>query len=106
MERVYNIQAAKDGGVLPSVFQDSYNAVSCHVEVELFLLLRKLKIVFLAYSPIAEGFLVKSHDSLRKGTDNGRFAKGANVLAFIYNSMYVKDSLLDALVQWEKIAAL
>ncbi|KAK9428591.1 NADP-dependent oxidoreductase domain-containing protein [Lipomyces doorenjongii] len=60
--KIYDIQASKNS-VLPTVFQCNYNAVSRTID---------LKVAFYAYSPIA-GFVVKSPEALRAGTETGRF---------------------------------
>jgi len=102
VQKIYDIQASKSS-VLPSVFQGNYNAVSRHIETDLFPLLHKLKISFYAYSPIAGGFLVKNSKQLRIKDDEGRF--GANSRAGdMYISMYGKESLYKALDEWGQIA--
>ncbi|RDW75637.1 hypothetical protein BP5796_06458 [Coleophoma crateriformis] len=102
VQKIYDIQKS-NGKVLPTVYQGNYNAAARHIESDLFPVLRKLKISFYAYSPIAGGFLVKSAQTLRDGTDGGRFAEGAPA-AKLYNSLYRKESMLDALDEWEAIA--
>lgn len=102
VQKIYDIQSAAKS-VLPSVFQGNYNAVSRQVETDLFPLLRKLKISFFAYSPIAGGFLVKTSDSIRKKEATGRFGPDSRI-GNMYIDMYGKDSLLDALDEWEHIA--
>ena len=42
--------------VLPTVYQGNYNAITRKNEDELFPLLKKEKISFYAYSPVAGGF--------------------------------------------------
>lgn len=89
--------------VLPSVFQGNYNAVSRHIEKDLFPLLRKLGIAFYAYSPIAGGFLVKSAKEIREGSsETGRFKTG-NALGDMYRTLYGKESLINALDDWGEI---
>ncbi|KAH6721906.1 NADP-dependent oxidoreductase domain-containing protein [Leptodontidium sp. MPI-SDFR-AT-0119] len=102
VQKIYDIQAAAKS-VLPSVFQGNYSAVSRHIESDLFPLLRKLKISFYAYSPIAGGFLVKDAKSLREQSAGGRWGKDSPI-GDMYVKMYTKDSMLDALDQWETIA--
>jgi len=102
VQKIYDIQAAA-GSVLPSVFQGNYNAVSRHIENDLFPLLHKLKISFYAYSPIAGGFLVKSTASLRAKDDPGRFGTGSRI-GEMYTSMYGKESLFQAVDKWAEIA--
>jgi len=102
VQKVYDIQSSA-GSVLPSVFQGNYNAVSRHIETDLFPLLRKLKMSFYAYSPIAGGFLVKSAAQVRTNDSDGRFGPNSRVGA-MYSTMYGKESLLEALDEWEHIA--
>lgn len=102
VQKIYDIQAAA-GSALPSVFQGNYNAVSRHIEEDLFPLLHKLKISFYAYSPIAGGFLVKNTAQLRAKDDPGRFGTSSRV-GEMYNAMYNKESLLQAVDEWAEIA--
>lgn len=102
VQKIYDIQAAANS-VLPSVFQGNYNAVARHTETDLFPLLRKLKISFYAYSPIAGGFLVKNSAQLRAKDDEGRFGPNART-GDMYTSMYGKESLYKALDEWGAIA--
>jgi len=50
-------RCAERGYVRPSVYQGMYNALTRHVEPELFPCLRKLKMRFYAYNPVAGGLL-------------------------------------------------
>ncbi|CZR52810.1 related to aldehyde reductase (GliO) [Phialocephala subalpina] len=102
VQKIYDIQAAA-GSVLPSVFQGNYNAVSRHIEEDLFPLLHKLKISFYAYSPIAGGFLVKNSAQLRVKDDPGRFGTSSRV-GEMYTTMYGKESLFQAVDEWADIA--
>ncbi|KAK9489575.1 Aldo/keto reductase [Lipomyces doorenjongii] len=103
VQKIYDIQSSKES-VLPTVFQGNYNAVSRKIEKDLFPLLHKLKIAFYAYSPIAGGFLVKSPEALKAGTETGRFdVNGA--FGPMYNGLYNKASLLEALAEWGTIAS-
>ncbi|KAH7357073.1 NADP-dependent oxidoreductase domain-containing protein [Rhexocercosporidium sp. MPI-PUGE-AT-0058] len=102
VQKIYDIQAAAKS-VLPSVFQGNYSAVARHIEGDLFPLLRKLKIAFYAYSPIAGGFLVKDAKSLRAQEVGGRWGKESPI-GDMYVKMYTKDSMLDVLDHWEVIA--
>ncbi|KUJ13255.1 Aldo/keto reductase [Mollisia scopiformis] len=102
VQKIYDIQS-KAGSVLPSVFQGNYNAVSRHIETDLFPLLHKLKISFYAYSPIAGGFLVKNTAQLRVKDDAGRWGSG-NPIADMYTTMYGKETLYQAVDEWAEIA--
>ena len=89
--------------VLPTVYQGNYNAVARHNEDDLFPLLRKLRISFCAYSPIAGGFLVKDSEQLRSANVEGRFS-GKTWLGDIYTTLYGKESMYNALDEWGQIA--
>jgi len=102
VQKIYDIQSVA-GAVLPTVFQGNYNAVSRHIEEDLFPLLRKLKISFYAYSPIGGGFLTKNSVQLRAQDDEGRFGPKSRV-GELYIAMYSKDTLFNALDEWGAIA--
>jgi aryl-alcohol dehydrogenase-like predicted oxidoreductase len=82
------------------VYQGNYSAVARAQEIELLPLLRKLKIAFYAYSPIAGGFLTKSHEQIESGST--RFSP--DQMYGLYHKMYVKDKFMEALEAWEGIA--
>ncbi|KAI8246917.1 hypothetical protein K4K57_006205 [Colletotrichum sp. SAR 10_99] len=66
VQRLYDV--AKDNGfVLPTVYQGNYSAVARKPEADLFPVLRKLGISFVAYSPIAGGFLTKTREQIESG---------------------------------------
>ncbi|KAK0100780.1 hypothetical protein ONS95_007229 [Cadophora gregata] len=102
VQKIYDIQASAKS-VLPTVFQGNYSAVARHIESDLFPLLRKLKMSFYAYSPIAGGFLVKDAKSFREQSVGGRWGKDSQI-GDMYSKLYVKDSMLNALDEWEAIA--
>jgi len=58
VEQVHKICKEK-GYVLPTVYQGNYSAAARRVEKELFPTLRRLKIAFYVYSPIAGGLLTQ-----------------------------------------------
>lgn len=99
VQRVYDI-AKEKGYPLPQVYQGNYNPVARHLEKDLFPVLRKLGILFYAYSPLAGGFLTKSAADLDAGV--GRFNKDA--LGGMYSGMYDKPSLRAGLQAWNAIA--
>ena len=102
MRRVYDYAKSK-GYVLPTVFQGNYNPVARHYDATLFPLLRELKIAFYAYSPLAGGFLVKDIETLGTGSGQGRWDP-TTWIGKVYNKIYVKPKLLEALSEWEAIA--
>jgi aflatoxin B1 aldehyde reductase len=99
VQQVYDI--CKDKGyVLPTAYQGNYSPVARHLEASLFPLLKKLGIVFYAYSPIAGGFLTKTAADLDAGA--GRFNPQA--IGGLYTKLYDKPSLRAALIKWNEIA--
>ena len=102
VQKVYDIQSAAHS-VLPTVYQGNYNAVSRHIESDLFPLLRKLNISFYAYSPIAGGFLNKTSSQVRSNNVEGRFGDDS-LIGKLYKLLYGKESLLAALDEWGEIA--
>lgn len=94
----------KEGFVLPSVFTGSYSAVARLPEGELLPLLRKHKIAFYAYSPIAGGFLAKTSQQFSEQSFTGRWNK-AGFLGTVYQFIYNKPNSLAALDKWHEIAA-
>lgn len=101
VEKIVSI-AKEHNYVLPTVYQGNYSAVARRIETEVFPVLRKHQIAFYAYSPIAGGFLTKTSEEIRKG-GTGRW-DAANPLGKMYNSMYGKPTLLEALDTWNQIA--
>ncbi|KAL6715765.1 hypothetical protein ACLMJK_006726 [Lecanora helva] len=102
VQQIYDIQL-RANSVLPSVYQGNYNAVARHIEADLFPLLRKLQISFYAYSPIAGGFLVKESAQVRSRDIEGRF-NGKSPVGDMYNVLYGKESMYQALDEWGEIA--
>lgn len=96
------VRIAKENNfVAPSIYQGNYSAVARRADTEIFPTIRKHNMAFVAYSPIAGGFLSKSKAGL---TDpNGRFGAG-QPLAQVYNGMYNRPGFLAALDVWEEIA--
>src|ERR1700733_12647281 len=98
VEAVYN-HCNENGYVLPTVYQGNYSPVARKQDTLLFPTLRRLKIAFYAYSPLAGGFLTKTKEQIKQGA--GRFG-GAYGGVDLY--MYVKPAYLAALSEWEVIA--
>ncbi|KAI1870440.1 uncharacterized protein JN550_005368 [Neoarthrinium moseri] len=92
--------------VLPSVFQGSYNPIARLPEESLLPVLRKHKISFIAYSPMAGGFLAKTSQQFRDQPESfhGRWNR-AGFLGKVYHFLYNKPPALEALDKWNKIAA-
>ena len=102
VRKIYDY-AKRKGYVLPTVFQGNYNPVARHYDTTLFPLLRELDIAFYAYSPLAGGFLVKDPNLLRRRREEGRWDP-KTPLGKVYNEIYTRPSLLEALSEWEAIA--
>jgi aflatoxin B1 aldehyde reductase len=100
VQQFYDI-AKQHGYPLPSVYQGSYSAVGRLPETVLLPTLRKLGIVYYAYSPIAGGFLAKTRQQVEEGA--GRFDP-STPLGQLYIGLYHKPSYLDALDTWEQNA--
>ena len=58
---------------------------------------------FYAYSPIAGGFFVKDSAQLRSKEVEGRF-NGKSAIGDMYNVLYGKESMYQALDEWGQIA--
>jgi aflatoxin B1 aldehyde reductase len=92
------------GFVSPSVYQGNYNAFTRRIEVSLFPILRKHKIAFYAFSPIAGGFLAKRPGDLAGGVGTGRWDPKSQP-GGMYNEIYVKPpKMLEGLETWCEIA--
>ena len=102
VRKVYDYAKSKRY-VLPTVYQGNYNPVARHYDGTLFPLLRELCIAFYAYSPLAGGFLVKDAQVLQAGSGQGRWDP-ATQLGKVYNEIYIRPLLLEALSEWEAIA--
>lgn len=103
VEKIHSICTSKSYPV-PTVYQGNYNPVSRHIETDLFPVLRKLKICFYAYSPLAGGFLVKDASLFESTSEGqGRWAKD-NPIGQMYRTLYGKPSLVAALKEWGAIA--
>ncbi|KAF7597509.1 hypothetical protein BBP40_003756 [Aspergillus hancockii] len=88
--------------VQPTIYQGNYNAVARLAEKDLLPLLREHNISFYAYSPIAGGFLTKTKAQLESGGE-GRWSKD-NQIGQIYNGIYAREKMLNALSVWGEIA--
>jgi len=102
VQSIYDICKEK-GFVLPTAYQGNYSPVARMQDTILFPTLRKLKIAFYAYSPLAGGFLAKTKQQIEEGKAAGRFTPGTP-LGDMYIMLYCKPSYLEALSDWEKIA--
>ncbi|KAH6682763.1 aldehyde reductase [Halenospora varia] len=102
VQKIYDIQKAANS-VLPTVYQGNFNPVARHAQSSLFPLLRSLSISFIAYSPLAGGFLVKDPAKLRANSAGGRFGGGVSG-SQIYAGLYGKESLFAAVERWGVLA--
>ncbi|KAI9805119.1 MAG: hypothetical protein M1825_000953 [Sarcosagium campestre] len=96
LEELIDLCKAK-GYVLPSVYQGKYNAIGREGEASLFPLLRKHNIAFVAYSPLAGGFLT---GKVTNGTyqEDSRFKRGHFVGEF-QRSLYDRPAVHDAIIK-------
>jgi aflatoxin B1 aldehyde reductase len=101
--RKIHAYARSKGGVVPSVYQGNYNAFARTIEQSLFPILRELGIAFYAYSPLAGGFFAKHPDDLESKKAEGRFDP-STMSGQMYNTMYTKPAVIEALRQWNRIA--
>ena len=85
--------AARNGWLLPTVYQGMYNALTRDVERELFPCIRALGLRFAAYNPLAGGLLTNRYRDVRERPAEGRF--GAHNKA--YRDRYWKDGYFAAL---------
>jgi len=98
LEAVHN-HCNKNGYFLPTVSQGNYSLVARKQDTLLFPTLRRLKIAFYAYSPLAGDFLTKTKEQIQQGA--GRFG---DALGGMYSNMYSKPAYLEALSEWEAMA--
>ncbi|KAJ1557114.1 hypothetical protein HK405_000797 [Cladochytrium tenue] len=94
--------ARAHGYVLPSVYEGNYSAVGRVMEEELLPLLRREGVAFYAYSPLAGGFLTRTRAQIEAG-DGGRWVRGT-FFGDMYQSLYNRPGLLDALDAWNEVS--
>ncbi|KAF1842382.1 Aldo/keto reductase [Cucurbitaria berberidis CBS 394.84] len=84
---------------LPSVYQGSYNALYRTVENELLPCLRKYKIAFYAFGPLAGGWLTSRYrrDTAAEGLEAGSRFDPSHIQGRMYRERYWNDSFFDAL---------
>ncbi|PPJ51592.1 hypothetical protein CBER1_08477 [Cercospora berteroae] len=90
-------------GIVPTVYQGNYNAFARSIEQDLFPLLRELGLSSHAYSPLAGGLFAKNPSKLATSTEAGR-SDISNMSGHVYNALYNKPSVVEALRQWQAIA--
>jgi len=96
VQTIYDI-CKKNNYILPSVYQGNYNLATRNNEGELFPLLKKLKIAYYAYSPLAGGLFVKSIEDLKNPPAGSRFHPDNVPVGTMYRKMYINDTFLKAL---------
>lgn len=94
MEEIYDI-CKKEGYVLPTVYQGGFNPLQRAAVEGLFPTLRKLGIVFYAYSPLASGLLAKPVDEILRPKDGTRFKEMP-----VFGQIYLSESNLE---EWRKL---
>lgn len=91
VQEIYDLCKRK-GYVLPSVYQGGFSPLYRKAADTLFPLLRKLNMVFYAFSPLAGGMLAKPIDSIIKPAKNSRFdAMPA------FGGLFLHDIIIDEL---------
>lgn len=85
VEEIHGI-CSKNGWIVPSVYQGGYNPLLRSAETELFPTLRRLGIVFNAYSPLGGGYFSRPTEQLRSPPAGGRMDQMK-----IFSSIYVND---------------
>ncbi|XP_065054632.1 aflatoxin B1 aldehyde reductase member 2-like [Rhopilema esculentum] len=95
---VYHICKA-NGWVLPTVYQGMYNALTRHVEGELFPALRKFGLRFYAYNPLAGGLLSGKYQfqDIEEKKPPGRFFGLGGKWAESYRKRYWKKDYFDGI---------
>eukprot|EP00903_Cladosiphon_okamuranus_P014597 g13537.t1 len=86
-----------NGWRTPSVYQGMYNAVTRDVERELLPILKKLRMRFYAYNPLAGGLLTGKH-TFEEPSETGRFGT-TTAWGAMYRSRYWHKSLFDQIDQ-------
>jgi aflatoxin B1 aldehyde reductase len=81
------------GFVAPTVYQGQYNCLCRTAELELFPLLRKHRISFYAYSPMAGGFLVDPSVRVAASTNHIRWQSNSP-LGVRYRAEYIRPAVL------------
>ncbi|KAL9614170.1 MAG: hypothetical protein Q9167_001322 [Letrouitia subvulpina] len=103
VQEAYDIAVSK-GYILPTVYQVNYNIVARRAEAVLFPLLKKLGFTQIqSYSPLAGGFLTKSPKEIASPEANGRWDE-SGLVGKLYQGMYNKPSLIEALRKFEEIS--
>jgi len=101
--KAYYEYATSKGFVLPTVYQGNYNPVARRFEADLFPLLRKYKMSFNAYSPLAGGYFVQKPETFSQENIEGRFDRNT-FHGQMYHKMYNRPALVAALPEWEAIS--
>ena len=91
VQQIHDI-CAKEGYVLPSVYQGGYNPIGRGAEATLFPLLRKLGMSFYAFSPLAGGLLAKPLQEVVRPKEGTRF-EAMKVFGDIYLTEEIKGAL-------------
>eukprot|EP01114_Cavostelium_apophysatum_P015019 TRINITY_DN4012_c0_g1_i5.p2 TRINITY_DN4012_c0_g1~~TRINITY_DN4012_c0_g1_i5.p2 ORF type:complete len:331 (+),score=73.47 TRINITY_DN4012_c0_g1_i5:62-1054(+) len=88
--------------VRPSVYQGMYNIFSRKAEDKLFPLLKKEKISFYAYSPLAGGLFNYSTKEEATSADS-RYAPGS-LVSQLYGNKFFKESYTNSLKRFDEVA--
>ena len=98
VQEVYDV-CSKNGYEPPKVYQGGYNPLNRALTDEPLLpLLRKLNMVFYAFSPLAGGLLAKPVSQLKNPQEGSRFAQMK-----VFGDMYLTDENLAALEKLQSV---
>ena len=97
VEKIYEI-CQKGGYVLPSVYQGGYNPLTRGAEERLFPLLRRFRMSFYAFSPLAGGFFAKPVKDLMNPAQGSRYDAMKH-----FGQMYLTDEAIAGREELEAI---
>eukprot|EP00026_Physarum_polycephalum_P012935 Phypoly_transcript_13286.p1 GENE.Phypoly_transcript_13286~~Phypoly_transcript_13286.p1 ORF type:complete len:346 (+),score=37.88 Phypoly_transcript_13286:74-1039(+) len=102
VDQIVHITKEK-GWVQPTVYQGLYNLVARANERELFPVLRKHKISFIAFSILGGSFLTDSITKYHEAAPNSRFDTETKI-GQIYTKQFFKDSYFQAIEKLKEVA--
>lgn len=97
VQEIYDI-CKRDGYVLPTVYQGSYNPLHRACEQELFPLLRKLGISFYVWGPLAGGLLAKPIEELTKPREGSRYHEMP-----VFGNLYLNENNIAAIEKMTEV---
>ncbi|KAJ9112775.1 hypothetical protein QFC20_002100 [Naganishia adeliensis] len=88
--------AKYNGWVRPTLYQGMYNTLTRSAERELFPVLRRFGLDYVAYNPIAGGILSGKYKTSDVPSE-GRYSDSVGAMGGLYRKRYFKDSTFEAL---------